>query len=335
MVDYTIYQLDESNLSISGGQQLDGITQGDGSHLLGETITLNSGSWTGINITDDDNSFQDSDSSQVLNGTQTIDGVSYTSGAVVEAEYSFTVTDGISTWTLIGFNVQNSTPVFATVEGIAVIGGPGGFPPFGVPLSIISTAEGPNYLASAYATPVCFTAGTQIRTPQGECLIENLSVGDVVETADHGARPIRWIGTQTMSALGKLAPIRFKAEAIGNHSDLLVSPEHRMVMEGWRSTLYFGQERVLVAAKHLVNDTNIRREEGGSVTYIHLLFDAHEIIWAQGALSESLHPGKVAMSSMGEASCAEILSIFPELEQGPAREMAAYTLTNHEAQLLL
>ncbi len=94
---YIIYVLGENALTISGGGQLDGITQGDGTHLVGRTITLNSNGWQPISINDDDPNFQDNDTGQKLNGAQTIDNVTYPSGAVVEAEYGLTLTDGVNT----------------------------------------------------------------------------------------------------------------------------------------------------------------------------------------------------------------------------------------------
>jgi len=335
MVDYTIYQLDESNLTISGGQQLDGVTQGDGSHLEGETITINAANWTGINITDNDTSFGDSDTSQTLNGAQTIDGTTYASGTVVEAEYSLTVTDGTNTWTLVGFNVNNSSPAYGTIEGIAVIGGPGGFPPVGVPLTVTAAQEGPNYLASDYATPICFTSGTLIRTPSGERPIETLAVGDLVLTEANGPQPIRWIGMREVPATGKFAPICIKANTYNNKRDLLISPEHRIVIDDWRCEVFFHQPHVLVAAKHLLNGTTVSAREGGFVTYIHLMFDDHQIIWAEGAQTESLHPGIVALSSLAPAARKEVLSLFPQLEHGATLPLAAYALKRYEIPLIV
>lgn len=122
MSDYSIYVLGESQLAISGGGQLDGVTQGDGSHLVGRTITFNSNAWAPVEISDGstDSNFQDNDGNQVLNGTHTIDGVSFATGTRVEAEYGITLSDGVNTWQAIGFNVNNSSPSYATIEGLAI-----------------------------------------------------------------------------------------------------------------------------------------------------------------------------------------------------------------------
>ncbi|MEL7212878.1 MAG: Hint domain-containing protein [Pseudomonadota bacterium] len=315
-MDYDIYILDESDLTIVGGV-LDGVSQGDGSHLNGATITLNSGAWRAISISDNDGNFQDSDNSQVLDGAQTIDGTSYADGTVVEAEYGLELSDGTNTWTVVGFNVNNSSPAYATVEGLAFVGGPGGFPPVGVPLTVTNTFEGPNFTASNYATPICFASGTRIATPNGLRRVEEIEVGDLVLTDTHGPQPVRWRAAREMPAIGKLAPIVFLAGAIGNTRALRVSPQHRMQVSDWRAQLWFGEDAILVPAKDLVNGETILRHEGGMVCYHHLLFDQHEIIFAENVATESFHPGIASLSSLEHDIREELLAIFPELAEDP------------------
>jgi Ca2+-binding RTX toxin-like protein len=165
---------------------------------------------------------------------------------------------------------------------------------------------------------VCFASGTMIRTPKGEVAIEDLCPGDLVETFDHGAQPIRWIGSTIVPARDHLAPIRIARGVLGNHRDLLVSPQHRMLLTGWQSELLYGDTETLIAAKHLINDTTIRRQTGGFVTYFHMLFDAHELVWAEGALSESFHPGVAGLNALSKTAQAEIFELFPRLKDFPA-----------------
>ena len=316
-MDYDIYILDESDLTIVGGV-LDGVSQGDGRHLDGATITLNSGAWRPISITDNDNNFQDSDSSQVLDGAQTIDGTTYADGSVVEAEYGLELSDGTNTWTVVGFNVNNSSPAFGTVEGLAFVGGPGGFPPVGVPLTVTRTFEGPNFAASSYATPICFAEGTRIATPKGLRAIEDIHVGDLVLTHGHGPQPVRWHGARQWPATGRLAPILFEAGAIGNTRELRVSPQHRIYVDDWRAQLWFGEDAVLVPAINLINGHSVRRVDEGMVCYHHLLFDTHQIIFAEGAPTESFHPGAASLFALEQAQRDELFTIFPELAHDPA-----------------
>lgn len=163
---------------------------------------------------------------------------------------------------------------------------------------------------------VCFAAGTMIETADGERAIETLRSGDLVRTADHDYQPIRWIGSSRVAANGSGAPILIKAGALGNARDLRVSPHHRMLLGGWQTEMLFGDPEVLVAAKHLVNDQTILRLEGGTVEYFHMLFDTHEIVFAEGAPSESFHPGQIGWRGLSDAARAEILALFPELQQG-------------------
>ncbi|MEL6914483.1 MAG: Hint domain-containing protein [Pseudomonadota bacterium] len=184
----------------------------------------------------------------------------------------------------------------------------------------------------------CFVAGTLILTPEGERRIETLDVGDLVLTHDGGPQPIRWIGTRTVRAEGALAPIRIEAGALGDHRHLLVSPQHRVLIQDTLSELLFGEPEVLVSAKYLVNDRSIRAMEGGFVTYVHMLFDRHEVVFSEGLATESFLPGPQTTECFEADILEEICAIFPELDPrtglgySPA---ARRTLKAHEARVLM
>ncbi|MEL6700954.1 MAG: Hint domain-containing protein, partial [Pseudomonadota bacterium] len=160
----------------------------------------------------------------------------------------------------------------------------------------------------------CFVAGTAILTPEGERPVETLSVGDMVMTHDNGPQEIRWIGSRTLVAQGKHAPIAIRAGALGDHRTLLVSPHHRILIRDLLSELLFGEPEVLVSAKDLVNDRSIRPREGGEVTYVHMLFDQHEIVFSEGLATESFLPGPQTADCFEQAVLDEICDIFPELD---------------------
>lgn len=194
-----------------------------------------------------------------------------------------------------------------------------------------------NNLTIENTNVVCFTRGTLIHTADGDRPIETLAPGDLVWTADHGYQPIRWIGSVRVPALGDLAPIHFDAGALGNSRPVGVSPQHRMLIADWRAELMFGEPEVLVPAKALLNDTTIRRVTGGMVEYWHMLFDAHEIVMAEGILSESFHPGKQGLDALADAARAEILALFPDLADQDFRAFgptARPALTVRDARLL-
>ncbi|WP_120503321.1 Hint domain-containing protein [Sulfitobacter mediterraneus] len=183
--------------------------------------------------------------------------------------------------------------------------------------------------------PTCFTPGTMIQTPDGDRLIEGLKVGDLVNTADHGAQPIRYILRGTFRAAGDVAPIRFSAGSIGNDAPLTVSPQHRMLITGWQAEMFFGVDEVLVAAKHLVNGDTIRQVTGGMVEYIHLVFDQHELVFGQGVPSESFFPGHVR-DMEDQAARDELLMLFPDAADLTTEDMqtARCVLRGHDAQIL-
>lgn len=183
----------------------------------------------------------------------------------------------------------------------------------------------------------CFTPGALIATPYGQRPIESLRVGDKVVTRDHGLQPIRWIGRRTVAAQDQLAPILIKSGVVtGQDLPLLVSPQHRLLFTGYRAELLFGESEVFVAAKHLIDGVDVIRREGGSVTYLHLMFDSHEVIYANGAASESFHPGDQSLGSIEGAAREELFTIFPELrgESNRFGPTARRCLRGFEAQML-
>lgn len=185
---------------------------------------------------------------------------------------------------------------------------------------------------------ICFTPGTRILTGQGERAIETLQVGDLVVTRDQGLRPIRWIGQRTVPGQGRFAPVRVGANALDHaRRGLLVSQQHRILFTGYRAELLFGDPEVLVAAKHLVDGRDVVEEPCGEVTYIHMMFDHHEVIYAEGIATESFHAGDVGLSAVSGPAREELFSIFPELRSAPGHhlETARQCLKKHEAQLLV
>ena len=335
MATYDIWVLGESNLTISGGAQLDGVTQGDGSHLVGQTITLDNRDWSPISINDVDTTFSDNGPGQTLDGAQTVNGTYYAGGTPVEAEYSLTLSDGTTTYQVVGFNVTDSAPAYATVEGLAFVGPPGSWPPQGVPLTVIAAQEGPSFLAADYVEPICFAAGTLIETPSGPRAVERLRPGDPVSTHDGRAVVLRWQGIRRYRPAAGDGPIRFRAGALGNARDLVVSPQHRLYLSDWRAELLFGVDGVLVAAKDFVDGVRVVRERVDVVTYVHLMFDRHEIILSEGIPTESLYPGPRALENLPDATRDELMAIFPELACGVSYGTAAAPLLkSYEARAL-
>ncbi|SHI36903.1 Hint domain-containing protein [Wenxinia saemankumensis] len=186
-------------------------------------------------------------------------------------------------------------------------------------------------------TVICFTPGTRLATARGLRDVADLAPGDMVVTRDHGLQPVRWIGRRRVSGAGRFAPIEFAPRSLtGLERRIRVSPQHRMLINGPRAELLFGEREVLAAATHLVDGRGIRQVAGGEVDYVHILFDAHEIVYAEGAATESFHPGDVGLASLAPAAREELFALFPELRALPAAygDTARRTLKRHEARLV-
>ncbi|WIY26720.1 Hint domain-containing protein [Parasedimentitalea psychrophila] len=183
----------------------------------------------------------------------------------------------------------------------------------------------------------CFVAGTLIRTPYGELAVEDLQPGDLVVTRDDGAQPIRWIGARLVEAEGDFAPIHIRKGTFGSHRDLRVSPQHRVLVRDSLAELLFGEAEVLVAAKDLLNDRSVTRSPGGEVTYVHLMFDRHQVIFSEGLETESFLPGPQTTNLLEQPVVDEICALFPELDPATGEgygDTARPTLKSYEARLL-
>jgi hypothetical protein len=241
---------------------------------------------------------------------------------------TITITVGSVTRTIVGVTFYRSggPAVFTPTDG-SVLPLSASF----VRSTFVSTST--QVLVPAFG-PACFLRGTSLATPQGERPIETLRAGDLVMTRDHGPKPIVWVGQTKASGLGADAPVRFERGSIGNDRPLLVSPMHRMLISDWRAQLYFGAQSVFVHAKHLVNGKSIRIAAREKACYFHVMFDAHEIVQAHGAASESFYPGDVFLLE-NPIVAAQIYAIYPELANAGAQwPLARRMLRAHEAVLL-
>ena len=191
----------------------------------------------------------------------------------------------------------------------------------------------------------CFTPGTMISTPRGEVKVEDLQVGDRVITRDNGIQEIRWVGQRIMTGAeleraAHLKPVLIRQGALGKgmpERDMMVSPNHRVLISNFKTSLYFDEGEVLVAAKHLTDLDGVDIVDVSQTIYIHVMFDQHEVILSDGAWTESFQPGDMTLGSMGSAQRKEIFELFPELktQEGiQAYTAARRSLKRYEAKLL-
>jgi len=233
---------------------------------------------------------------------------------------------GNVTYTGITFYLADGSQVFTPTDGQVLQNG-----------TLVSTTwvSGEAPLLVGSLGPPCFTPGTLIDTSMGPRPAETIRPGDLVLTRDHGFQLVRWVGKKTVAADAEHAPVRFDSGAIGNELPLLVSPNHRMLITGWSAQLCCGEDELLVAAKHLVNESTIRFEMQPNVDYLHLLFDRHEILCSQGVWSESFFAGGIS-GTCDRDTRREIAGLFPELVQqnGPHLDLARPEAHGFEGRLL-
>jgi hypothetical protein len=187
-----------------------------------------------------------------------------------------------------------------------------------------------------YSQLLCFTHGTQIDTPNGPVAVETLSKGDLVTTLDHGVQAIQWAGRSMFSHAAltekeNLRPIVIKAGALGDGMparDMAVSPQHRVLVRSDIAKSMFGHDEVFVAAKHLCAIDGIDvMAPNGDVEYFHVLFDNHNVLLSNGALTESFYTGPWALKSISEKARQEIFALYPEIQEEGYKPVSARPLT--------
>ncbi len=191
----------------------------------------------------------------------------------------------------------------------------------------------------------CFATGTLIATAEGLKPVEVIRVGDRVLTRDDGYQEVRWAGQRVLDA-EELAEnpafvsVMIKAGALGNdlpRRDLRVSPGHRMLISGIHAEMMFGERDVLVAASDLVGQPGIGFDKR-PVTYVHIMFDRHQVIDSEGSWSESFQPADLTLNGLDQQQREELLALFPELasRKGQRHYAAARrVLASHEVTALM
>lgn len=193
---------------------------------------------------------------------------------------------------------------------------------------------------------ICFTPGTLIDTPEGSRPVETLRQGDLVQTRDNGAQPVQWIGARRMTGARMfvyphLRPVRLRAGALAGgrpDGDLLVSPEHRLLLRGRHVEALFNTPEVLIAARDLINGSTIATDTRlREVTYIHLMLEKHQVLWANGVENESFHPANAELSALSEDDRGRLLELLPGVAADPLSygDFARRNLSATDAAILL
>ncbi len=168
---------------------------------------------------------------------------------------------------------------------------------------------------------ICFTPGTQIATSKGMIRVEDLRGDEKVITHDNAYQRLRWVGRQDLrreelALLPYLQPVLIRKDAIDTgvpNRDILVSPNHRILIRSNNAASVFGHKEVLVAAKDLTCIRGVDRIETHEVSYIHLLFERHELIMSDVLWTESLQLGPRAISGLDRQGQEQVRALFPNL----------------------
>jgi hypothetical protein len=232
---------------------------------------------------------------------------------------AFVVSDGSVFYTVVPIAVENGAP--------PVLLFPDGMPAPNRDHTIIACSDRtPVRAPNERPSVICFTPGTRLRTDRGEVAIEDLDIGDRLLTRDDGAQDVIWSGHRRMSgarlfALPDQRPIRLRVNALGidrPDDDLVVSPEHRVLVGGETTRDLWGEAEVLVRAGDLVGDMGITVDHSLRETwYIHLMLERHQVIWANGVQVESFHPGFMGLETLSGLQRDSLYDLRPDLADDP------------------
>jgi Ca2+-binding RTX toxin-like protein len=257
--------------------------------------------------------------------------------------------DTLALWNAENPNNSFSTPLQWLKSDQADGDGLAGLNQNGVPINLMNDGAFINAsdLTQTNTGVVCYGAKTRIETIDGLVEIDRLQPGDLVKTGGNGHHPIRWIRGRTifhaeLQAHPNLVPVRIKAGAMGKglpKRDLIISQHHRMIVSSDLSSAETGSKEIFIAAKDLIGVPGIEIAiDLTEITYWHFICDQHQVVFAEGAASESLYTGPEALKMLGAEARAEIYQIFPELRDAPphyAPKPARPILTQAESKSLI
>jgi len=233
----------------------------------------------------------------------------------------FVVTDGRSTWTVTILGAQGGNAPLLMFHGE--------IPPRNVDLWVVGhniDLAAQEAIKGKPGGVICFTPGTMIQTQDGPRRVEDLREGNLIQTKDNGCVELLWKGHRRINgarlhAMPQLAPVRLRAGALGEKvpdAELLVSPDHRIVISGVQARALFNADEVLVMARDLVNDHSILFDRTvREVEYYHLFLPSHEVVFANRIETESFHPGAADLSTIEPYERQRLYERMPELVDDP------------------
>ena len=310
------------------GAQADGVPTFTLTLIAGAVPTL-------VEITDDETIFDEVDATQELTNATTIDGTTYAAGTTINTAYDLlnsTTGHKVTSFHFGGDGFQQGA-----VAGLA---------------STVPLVPGTAYTFDSERTShnqaneyddyvACFSTGSRIETKRGLVEVQNLRIGDMIQTADNGYQPLRLVLRRRLSlddldAKQKLLPVRISQGALGQglpSRDMLVSPQHRFLINSAIVDRMFGGAEVLISAKKLTALPGIYvARDVTQIEYFHLVLDRHEIMFAEHTATESFYCGPMAIAALSTAAQVEMRALFPELAQGEYMPDEVREIPNNKLQ---
>ncbi|WP_298860117.1 Hint domain-containing protein [uncultured Sulfitobacter sp.] len=184
-----------------------------------------------------------------------------------------------------------------------------------------------------------------IDTPDGPRAVEILRAGDLVLTVDHGPQNVRWVRSSEHAledAEIDDKPVLIQAAALGvgrPAQDLIVSPQHRILVGGGGQLIEYFKTEAFVPAKALTGLPGIRHMKGkAKITWIHFACQRHEVVTANGCLSESLLLGPAVLNGLNREEWRTVVTAFEAIlhpSQNMCRDPARTILKVGEVRRLL
>ncbi|KIC51758.1 Hint domain-containing protein [Tateyamaria sp. ANG-S1] len=179
--------------------------------------------------------------------------------------------------------------------------------------SFISTDYG------SIGAAVCFAEGTSIQTSSGATSVQNISIGDFVQTKDNGLKEVLWIGKRhihraELQRFHQLRPVLIRPGYFGDHGPLLLSQQHRVLVTGDQLGLSLSCGEAFIKAKHLAEYVpKAARVANGktNVSYYHILLEGHEVLISGSIETESMFPGAMALKGISRTDRQHIKRLFP------------------------
>ena len=162
---------------------------------------------------------------------------------------------------------------------------------------------------------LCFASGTRFVTPKGPVCVEHLTPGALVKTLTAGFQPVRWIGKRhlgprRLARSPRTRPVRVSSGDVCEENALIVSRQHGVLAR-------LGNDLVLLRAGHAPETLASSQEWSGcfarGVTFHHILFDRHQVLFANGLIAESFYPGLYAIDTLSSGDRNRLFSVMPQL----------------------